>query len=273
MSTTMICRNVFDTITFSLLCNKATIPITCTTSKLSKRSILGTGTNRISKRQEQQQHQREKYHVNKHTHWTRSFLSQLTNSGSRTSISNLKFAINHLDYRKYTSTSTTWQQQKKVSAISLTSKKRKGTKITMVTAYDYPSAIHVARAGIDIVLVGDSVAMVELGFSTTQPVSMDNMIHHSIAVKRGVDFACNNYSNSNSTSDQQQQTNKYPLLIGDMPFGSYEYIDTDIALRNAYRFVKEGGMDAVKLEVRAPRFNIICRCELYLKSMLFSRVF
>jgi Ketopantoate hydroxymethyltransferase len=126
---------------------------------------------------------------------------------------------------------------KKVSAISLTSKKRKGTKVTMVTAYDYPSAIHVGRAGIDIVLVGDSVAMVELGFETTQPVSIDHMIHHASAVKRGVEFACG----TNST--------KYPLLIGDMPFGSYEYNDTDVALRNAYRFVKEGGMDAVKLEV------------------------
>jgi 3-methyl-2-oxobutanoate hydroxymethyltransferase len=122
----------------------------------------------------------------------------------------------------------------KVSAISLTSKKRHGHKISMVTAYDYPSAMHVARAGIDIVLVGDSVAMVELGYETTQPMTMDMMVHHCGAVKRGV---------------QQAKGENTPLLVGDMPFGTYEFEDTDIALRNAYRFVQEAGMDAVKLEV------------------------
>jgi hypothetical protein len=122
----------------------------------------------------------------------------------------------------------------KVSAISLTSKKRHGHKISMVTAYDYPSAMHVARAGIDIVLVGDSVAMVELGYETTQPMTMDMMLHHCGAVKRGV---------------QQAKATNTPLLVGDMPFGTYEFEDTDIALRNAYRFVQEAGMDAVKLEV------------------------
>jgi 3-methyl-2-oxobutanoate hydroxymethyltransferase len=123
----------------------------------------------------------------------------------------------------------------KVSAISLTSKKRHGHKISMVTAYDYPSAMHVARAGIDIVLVGDSVAMVELGYETTQPMTMEMMLHHCGAVKRGV---------------QQAKGENTPLLVGDMPFGTYEFEDTDIALRNAYRFVQEAGMDAVKLEVR-----------------------
>eukprot|EP00581_Thalassiosira_minuscula_P016057 CAMPEP_0183725642 /NCGR_PEP_ID=MMETSP0737-20130205/21074_1 /TAXON_ID=385413 /ORGANISM="Thalassiosira miniscula, Strain CCMP1093" /LENGTH=307 /DNA_ID=CAMNT_0025956701 /DNA_START=569 /DNA_END=1492 /DNA_ORIENTATION=+ len=98
----------------------------------------------------------------------------------------------------------------------------------MVTAYDYPSAIHVDRAGIDIVLVGDSCAMVELGFETTQPITLDQMIHHCQAVKRGAP--------------------NRPLLVGDMPFGSYEFENADIALRNAYRMVKEGGMDAVKFE-------------------------
>jgi 3-methyl-2-oxobutanoate hydroxymethyltransferase len=102
----------------------------------------------------------------------------------------------------------------------------------MVTAYDYPSAVHVARAGIDIVLVGDSVAMVELGHETTQHVSLETMLHHCESVKRGLQFA-----DSGS------------MLVGDMPFGSYEYDDSDVALRNAYRFVKEGGADAVKLEV------------------------
>ena len=122
----------------------------------------------------------------------------------------------------------------KVSAISLTSKKRRGHKISMVTAYDFPSAIHVARAEIDVILVGDSLAMVELGYETTQPVTVNDMIHHCAAVKRGVEFAA--VENS-------------PLLVGDMPFGTYEFEDTDIALQNAYRFVKEAGMDAVKLEV------------------------
>jgi hypothetical protein len=121
----------------------------------------------------------------------------------------------------------------KVSALSLNSKKRKGKKITMVTAYDYPSAIQVARAGIDIVLVGDSVAMVELGHETTQQLSMEHILHHCTSVKRGLEFV-----KSGS------------MLVGDMPFGSYEFEDTDVALRNAYRFVKEGGCDAVKMEVR-----------------------
>jgi 3-methyl-2-oxobutanoate hydroxymethyltransferase len=121
----------------------------------------------------------------------------------------------------------------KVSALSLNAKKRKGKKITMVTAYDFPSSVHVARAGIDIILVGDSVAMVELGHATTQQMSADSMIHHCESVKRGLELV-----NSGS------------MLVGDMPFGTYEFEDTDVALRNAYRFVKEGGCDAVKLEVR-----------------------
>jgi len=88
--------------------------------------------------------------------------------------------------------------------------------------------VHVDRAGIDIVLVGDSCAMVELGFDTTQPITMDQMVHHCQAVKRGAP--------------------NRPLLVGDMPFGSYEFKDVDIGLNNAYRMVKEGGMDAVKFE-------------------------
>ena len=128
----------------------------------------------------------------------------------------------------------------KVSALSLTSQKRQNKKFTMVTAYDFPSAVHVARSGMDIILVGDSVGMVELGHDTTQPVTMDDMVHHCGAVKRGVDLA----------SKGPDSNMKIPLLVGDMPLGSYEYRDTDIALRNAYRFIKEAGMDAVKLEVR-----------------------
>jgi len=126
-----------------------------------------------------------------------------------------------------------------VTALSLASKKRKGKKITMVTAYDYPSAIHVQRADIDVILVGDSVAMVELGFDNTQPMTLDQMIHHCQAVNRGVSASMNWCSKPKP---------KKPLLIGDMPFGSYEYNDLDIGLKNAYRIVKEGGMDAIKLE-------------------------
>jgi 3-methyl-2-oxobutanoate hydroxymethyltransferase len=96
----------------------------------------------------------------------------------------------------------------------------------MVTAYDYPSAVHVDRAQIDVILVGDSVAMVELGMETTQPVTLDAMIHHCQAVSRGA---------------------KSSLLVGDMPLGTYEINDEE-ALRNAYRFLKEAGMDAVKIE-------------------------
>ena len=140
--------------------------------------------------------------------------------------------------------STTKQQTRsfatKVSALSLASKKRKGKKISMVTSYDYPSAIHCARAEIDIILVGDSVAMVELGYETTQPVTMDQMIHHCQSVKRGV---------------EQANVDTSPLLVGDMPFGSYEFEDTDVALRNAYKFVKDAGMDAVKMEVRMYKGN------------------
>lgn len=104
----------------------------------------------------------------------------------------------------------------------------------MVTAYDFPSAVHVSRAGIDVLLVGDSAAMVELGYETTQPMTMEQMLHFCESVKRGVTFA----------------GPPTPLLVGDMPFGTYEFADTDVALRNAYRLVKEAGMDAVKLEVR-----------------------
>jgi len=109
----------------------------------------------------------------------------------------------------------------------------------MVTACDFPSAMHVRRANIDVILVGDSAAMVELGYDTTQPMTLDQMLHHCQAVHRGV-IASMNRSNAKKP--------KKPLLVGDMPFGTYEYNDLDIALKNSYRMVKEGGMDAVKME-------------------------
>lgn len=95
-----------------------------------------------------------------------------------------------------------------------------------MTAYDYTSAIMVDRAGIDAILVGDSVNMVVLGHSSTVSITMDEMLHHCRAVARGA---------------------SRPFLIGDMPFMSFN-IDIREAVRNAGRFLKEGGMDAVKLE-------------------------
>ncbi|CAM9307868.1 unnamed protein product [Sphacelaria rigidula] len=116
---------------------------------------------------------------------------------------------------------------RKKSVMDVVKIRRRGKrKITMVTAYDYPSAVHVCRAGIDILLVGDSVGMVELGYDTTQPVTVDEMLHHCQAVGRGA---------------------RTPLVVGDMPFGSYE-VNPEEALRTAIRFVKEGKVDAVKVE-------------------------
>ncbi|MBF0550820.1 MAG: 3-methyl-2-oxobutanoate hydroxymethyltransferase [Deltaproteobacteria bacterium] len=105
-------------------------------------------------------------------------------------------------------------------------KKRTGDKVTMLTAYDYPMAIWLDGAGIEMVLVGDSLGMVVLGYDSTVPVTMDEMIHHCRAVRRGV---------------------KYAFVIGDMPFMSYN-VSIEEAIRNAGRFMKEAGCDAVKLE-------------------------
>lgn len=145
------------------------------------------------------------------------FRRNLVDSKSRSAIKLGRFVD-----RKYSS------ERKKVTVPSLVSKMRDGRKISMVTAYDYPSALHVDRAGIDIILVGDSCAMVELGFETTQSITLDDMIHHCKAVKRGAPSR--------------------PLLVGDLPLGTYEFDNSDEALKNSYRMVKEGGMDAIKLE-------------------------
>ncbi len=117
-------------------------------------------------------------------------------------------------------------ERKKVTILDLQEKKQRGEPITMLTAYDYPTALLVDRAGIDIILVGDSLAMVVLGHENTVAVTMEEMLHHCKAVARGA---------------------KYPLLVGDMPFLSYQ-VDRREAVRNAGRFLKEGGMDVVKLE-------------------------
>lgn len=116
--------------------------------------------------------------------------------------------------------------------------KENQTKITMVTAYDYPSAVHVDVADIDILLCGDSVGMVELGLDTTLPLTMDAMIHHCQAVSRG----CSR-----------------PLLVGDLPFGTYEH-DPKLAFHNAARILKEGDMDCVKLEGGVHRVEAIQAC-------------
>ena len=117
-------------------------------------------------------------------------------------------------------------ERKKITPVDIQTMKREGKKITMLTAYDYPMALLEDRAGIEIILVGDSLGMTVLGYENPLPVTMDEMIHHTKAVTRGA---------------------KYALIIGDMPFMSYNTSERD-AILNAGRFMKEGGADAVKLE-------------------------
>jgi 3-methyl-2-oxobutanoate hydroxymethyltransferase len=116
--------------------------------------------------------------------------------------------------------------RKKVTISELQRKKESGQKITMMTAYDYPMAGLVDEAGIDTILVGDSLGMVVLGYESTVPVTMDEMLHHCKAVSRGA---------------------KRSFIIGDMPFMSY-HISVEQAVENAGRFIKESGCDAIKLE-------------------------
>ena len=104
--------------------------------------------------------------------------------------------------------------------------KEKGEKITMLTAYDYPTARIVDEAGVPLILVGDSLGMVVLGYESTIPVTMDEMIHHTKAVVRGTEQA---------------------MVIGDMPFMTY-HLNVEQALTNAARFIQEAGAQAVKLE-------------------------
>jgi 3-methyl-2-oxobutanoate hydroxymethyltransferase len=113
-----------------------------------------------------------------------------------------------------------------VSLPELAEKKRLGEPLVMVTAYDYPSAQVAEAAGVDLVLVGDSGAMTVLGYSSTVPVSVEEMLMLCAAVRRGL---------------------RTPLLVADLPFGSYE-ASNEQAITTAQRFVKEGGAEAVKLE-------------------------
>jgi 3-methyl-2-oxobutanoate hydroxymethyltransferase len=112
----------------------------------------------------------------------------------------------------------------------LAAMKRRGDKIVMVTAYDAPGARFAEDAGVDIILVGDTAAMVVLGYAGTTPVTMDEMLFLTRTVVRA---------------------SRRPLVIGDMPFGAYQVSDED-AVRNAIRFVKEADVDAVKLEGAGP---------------------
>lgn len=125
--------------------------------------------------------------------------------------------------------------RKKVTTHTYRQKKERGEIITMLTAYDYPTAMSMDKAGVDSILVGDSLAMVVLGYENTLPVTMDEMIHHCRAVARGA---------------------KSAMLVGDMPFMSYQ-VSIEEALRNAGRFLQEGGMDAVKLEGGRERADAI----------------
>jgi len=116
--------------------------------------------------------------------------------------------------------------RKKITTLVFRQKKERGEPIAVLTGSDYPTALALDRAGIDAILVGDSLGMVVLGYENTLPVTMDEMLHHCRAVARGARSA---------------------LLIGDMPFMSFQ-VSIEEAIRNAGRFLQFGGMEAVKLE-------------------------
>ncbi len=129
------------------------------------------------------------------------------------------------------------EPRSKISVTSLQDKKRRREPITCLTAYDYASGRLVDEAGIDLILVGDSLAQVMLGYESTLPVTVEEMLHHTRAVRRAV---------------------KHALLIADMPFGSY-HVNEDEALRNSARFVKDAGAEAVKMEGGEKRADLIHR--------------
>ena len=131
--------------------------------------------------------------------------------------------------------STPINPRKKVTTLALRQKKERGEPIVMLTAYDYPTAMAEDQAGVDVILVGDSLGMVVLGYENTLPVTMEEMLHHCRAVSRGARSA---------------------LLVGDMPFMSYQ-VSTEEAVRNAGRFLQQGGMDTVKLEGGRERLDAV----------------
>ncbi|GAB4527700.1 MAG: 3-methyl-2-oxobutanoate hydroxymethyltransferase [Anaerolineales bacterium] len=125
--------------------------------------------------------------------------------------------------------------RRKTTIRTLARKKQRGEPIVMLTAYDYPGALAAEAAGVDVILVGDSLGMVVLGYENTLPVTMQDMLHHCKAVSRGA---------------------RLPLLVGDMPFMSYQ-VSIEEAVRNAGRFLQEAGMDAVKLEGGRERLDVV----------------
>jgi len=125
----------------------------------------------------------------------------------------------------------------KVTINSIQEKKQQGTPITCLTAYDYATSRLVDQAGVDMILVGDSLAMVVLGYENTLPITVDEMLHHTRAVRRGV---------------------KRALVIADMPYASYQ-VDEKQAVENAARFVKDGGAEAVKIEGGEKRVGLVHR--------------
>jgi len=125
----------------------------------------------------------------------------------------------------------------KVTTASIREQKLRREPITCLTAYDYATARLIDEAGIEMILVGDSLAQAMLGYENTLSVTMDEMLHHVKAVRRGV---------------------KHALLLADMPYGSY-HVDPQTALSNATRFVKEGGAEVVKIEGGEKRADLIRR--------------
>jgi 3-methyl-2-oxobutanoate hydroxymethyltransferase len=125
----------------------------------------------------------------------------------------------------------------KITVPAILERKLRGEKITCLTAYDYPTARLVDEAGVDVLLVGDSLAQVVLGYDSTVPVSSDEMLHHLRAVRRAVRRA---------------------LLVADLPYGSYHVGERD-ALRTSLRFVKQGGAEAIKIEGGKKRARLVRR--------------
>jgi 3-methyl-2-oxobutanoate hydroxymethyltransferase len=129
------------------------------------------------------------------------------------------------------------ERPEKVSAPSLKASKERGERLVCLTAYDYPTARIVDEAGVDVILVGDSLGNVVLGYGNTVPVTLDEILMHTKAVRRAVQRA---------------------LLVADMPYGTF-HTGEDDAVRNALRLVKEAGAEAVKLEGGRKRIQLVKR--------------